>query len=78
MGLTLHAIEKMHSLGLYRPSKTRILDVGSSNLYSADPEGILCFLEAYGQGRNEDLIAFANRLSHGSATAQLMIRLPGA
>ena len=44
MGITFESIERMDRLGLFGKGRTSILDIGSSNLYSANPEQIKRFL----------------------------------
>jgi hypothetical protein len=60
-------LEKMRGLGLFGNGRISVLDVGSSNLYSAPAEGIEAFLRAYGAFRGPDDKAFADRLAAGSA-----------
>lgn len=68
MGISLDMIEKMGRLGLF-PKSTRIsvLDIGSSNLYSATKDGILQFLSARGIAYQPENEPFAERLAKGSA-----------
>ncbi len=67
MGISLAMIEKMRGLGLFGNGRICVLDVGSSNLYSAPAEGIEAFLQAYGAFQGPDAKAFADRLAAGSA-----------
>lgn len=67
MGISLAMIERMRGLGLFGDGRIRVLDVGSSNLYSASVDGIEAFLRAYGAFEGADAGAFAGRLSAGSA-----------
>lgn len=67
MGISLAMIERMRSLGLFGNGRISVLDVGSSNLYSATASGIETFLRAYGAFDGPDARAFAERLAAGSA-----------
>jgi|UniRef100_UPI0037845E56 hypothetical protein len=67
MGLSLGMIEKMQDMGLFGTGRTRILDVGSSNLYQASMEGILSFLTKHGVKASEQISSFAAKLAKGSA-----------
>lgn len=66
MGIAFTAIEKMVELGLLPERGSRVLDIGSSNLYSATPESIRSFLARYGQADNVDAEDFCSRLAAGS------------
>lgn len=66
MGISLNMIEKMHTFGLFG-KKGAILDVGSSNLYSAPADGVVRFLESQGIQTSEDILSFAERMDKGSA-----------
>ena len=57
----------MDELGLFREGDIRILDIGSSNLYSAKAEDIKGFLRKYRKTPDADLDSFATRLAAGSA-----------
>ncbi len=67
MGISLGMIERMHGLGLFGQGGISILDVGSSNLYSASPAGIIAFLSSFGIAMTTELESFAARLAQGSA-----------
>lgn len=67
MGISLSMIEKMKGLGLFGKSHISILDVGSSNLYSASADGVKDFLASYGVAATPEVEAFAERLAKGSA-----------
>lgn len=67
MGITFSAVWKMDELGLFRQGGVSILDIGSSNLYSATPEDIKQFLRKYGLPSIPDLDEFAARLAAGSS-----------
>lgn len=67
MGISLAMIERMRGLGLFGNGRISVLDVGSSNLYSASAGGIEAFLRAYGAFEGADAGAFAERLAAGSA-----------
>lgn len=67
MGITLSAVQKMDELGLFGKGGISILDIGSSNLYSATPEGVKVFLRKYAPVAMDGVDEFAGRLAHGSA-----------
>ncbi len=67
MGITLSAVQKMDELGLFSKGGISILDIGSSNLYSATPEGVKVFLRKYAPVAMDGVDEFAARLAHGSA-----------
>ena len=66
MGITFESIERMDRLGLFGKGRTSILDIGSSNLYSANPEQIKRFLKKYAPADVQDAIPFAETLARGS------------
>ncbi|MDA0226401.1 MAG: hypothetical protein O2975_09860 [Proteobacteria bacterium] len=66
MGITLEAIERMEKLGMFKAERMSILDIGSSNLYSANAPSIERFLGAHAKGPVADAKAFAERLAKGS------------
>lgn len=66
MGITFSAIRKMDELGLFGRGGVSILDIGSSNLYSATAEEIKGFLGKYRHAPIEGIEEFAGRLAHGS------------
>lgn len=63
MGITLSHLESLQQKGLLPPG-ARVLDIGSSNLYSADEAGLKKFLAYYGKTAPSDLV---QRLAAGSA-----------
>ena len=67
MGITLGMIQKLQGLSLFEKGGISILDVGSSNLYSASSEGIVAFLSSFGIPLTVEVERFAERLSQGSA-----------
>ncbi len=67
MGIGFSSIRKMEELGLFRRGGTRILDIGSSNLYLTRAEEITDFLKSRGAPDRPDLAEFAARLANGSA-----------
>jgi SAM-dependent methyltransferase len=67
MGISLSMIDKMQDLGLFGKGRLSVLDVGSSNLYSAPAAGILHFLKKHGIKEGPDVAAFAERIYQGSA-----------
>lgn len=78
MGISLTMIEKMQALGLFRTGPMAVLDVGSSNLYSASADGIGRFLQSYCVNPSPDRDAFAERLAKGSAYDEVTGGLNGA
>ncbi len=67
MGISLSMIEKMQGLGLFGEGRISVLDIGSSNLYSASADGIQQFLRTRGVSASPDVAAFAEKLARGSA-----------
>jgi hypothetical protein len=67
MGIAFSFVETMDELGLFRDGNIRILDIGSSNLYSAKAEDIKGFLRKYGKAPEAQLEEFAARLAGGSS-----------
>ena len=67
MGIALSFVQEMDALGLFGKGGVSILDMGSSNLYSATPEGIKDFLRKYGPPSIAGVDEFAARLSAGSS-----------
>jgi O-methyltransferase len=67
MGIAFSAVEKMAGMGLFGDGGISILDIGSSNLYSAPQQGVEKFLERYGQAPVPDAHEFARRIASGSA-----------
>ncbi|MEQ9144245.1 MAG: hypothetical protein RLO08_07795 [Parvibaculaceae bacterium] len=64
MGITQAALERLSSLGLLKKNDMAVLDVGSSNLYSAFSDWVGKFLEEYGPYLDAaDVGAFAQRLA---------------
>ncbi len=66
MGIAFTAVLKKDELGLFGRGGVNILDIGSSNLYSATPEGIKGFLGKYQESLIAHLDDFAARLAAGS------------
>jgi hypothetical protein len=66
MGISLAMIEKMQSLGLFGKGRISVLDIGSSNLYSASADRIERFLGAHGVAASRELAQFAEKLAKGS------------
>lgn len=66
MGIAFSSIDKLDELGLLAGTGIRILDIGSSNLYSASTTDIKRFLGKYWTGNIPDADAFAERLAAGS------------
>ena len=67
MGIGFAYIQKMDELELFRQDRMAILDIGSSNLYSATPEGIKGFLRKYRPPSASGIDEFAARLAAGSS-----------
>jgi hypothetical protein len=65
MGIAFNYIWKMDELGMLRPGMS-ILDIGSSNLYSATPDDIRDFLRKYGPPSLAGAEDFAKSLAAGS------------
>jgi len=64
MGITFAGLERMERMGLLKP-KCSVLDIGSSNLYSADKVQVGDFLDKYApEMTDRDVIA--KRLAEGS------------
>ena len=66
MGIAFSYIKKMDELGLFRGGGRSILDIGSSNLYSATEQDIKEFVRRYGTDPDAGLDEFASRLAAGS------------
>lgn len=62
MGITFDKIDDLRLRGLLK-SGCKVLDIGSSNLYSADPDCLRAFLAHYGVDADE---AFIDRIAMGS------------
>jgi hypothetical protein len=68
MGITFLSIEKMHHIGLFDKKSVSILDIGSSNLYSAPAEGVKLLLNSLGINIfTEEITSFAQRMEKDSA-----------
>jgi len=67
MGIALSFLERMDELGLFRPEGTSVLDIGSSNLYSATADGVKRFLRKHARREVENIDVLAERLATGSA-----------
>jgi len=67
MGISLQAIEKMYALGLFGSGRISVLDIGSSNLYSASASGLQKFLVAHGVTVTPEISSFTETLEKGSA-----------
>ena len=78
MGISLDMIEKMQGLGLFRGRHISVLDIGSSNLYSASADGVLRFLKSYGVSTTPEIAEFAEKLAKGSAYDPVRGGLNGA
>lgn len=65
MGIQFSMIETMQELGLFTRDGA-VLDIGSSNLYSATPSGILRFLRSFGVSPTSRDAEFAGALSSDS------------
>lgn len=65
MGITFESIRRMEALGLFGAVGAAILDIGSSNLYSAGADEIASFLAKYRRDAATDT-GFIKRLSEGS------------
>lgn len=67
MGITLKAIQTLQAKSILTSATKSVLDVGSSNLYQATPQGILEFLKVFGVSNDDATAAFTERLARGSA-----------
>jgi SAM-dependent methyltransferase len=65
MGVTFEALERLRELNLLSP-RARILDIGSSNLYSATAAELRQFLSRYDSTERDDTDEFIERLAAGS------------
>ena len=66
MGISFTMIQKMHEIKLMQEKQTAVLDIGSSNLYTADQDGILQFLSSHGITKTSQLSSFAKKLAEDS------------
>ena len=66
MGVNWSYVLKMEELGLLAEPGGSLLDIGSSNLYSADSEGVAAFVRRHVANPSADLDAFAERIARGS------------
>ncbi len=66
MGVNWAYVLKMEELGLFAQPGGALLDMGSSNLYSADAEGVAGFVRRHAANPGPDLDGFAARIAHGS------------
>jgi len=66
MGISFQMIQKMQELKLMPEKHTAVLDIGSSNLYSASKDEILQFLSSRGITKTTQLSSFAERLATDS------------
>jgi hypothetical protein len=66
VGIAYSFIRKIDELGLFRPGGMSILDIGSSNLYSATQEDIKQFLRKYASPPVDGIDEFSARLAGGS------------
>ena len=64
MGMSLDALDRLQAMKLL-PAGASVLDIGSSNLYSATPEGLRHFLSQYDSVEVGDY-EFIERLAKGS------------
>jgi hypothetical protein len=67
MGISMGMIEKMQALGLFGNGNISVLDVGSSNLYSASNESIRKFWNTYDVRPSVETDALSDRLALGSS-----------
>lgn len=68
----------MQTLGLFETDHISVLDIGSSNLYSASAEGVQRFLSARGVATTPQIIAFSEKLEKGSSYDPVSGGLNGA
>ena len=67
MGIAFSSIEQLDELGLFAGTDINVLDIGSSNLYSATAADITDFLHKHVRENIPDLSEFASRIAKGSA-----------
>jgi hypothetical protein len=68
MGISLHALERLQTMKLL-PAGASVLDIGSSNLYSATPDGLRHFLSQH------DFVEAGTMNS--SSVSQQTVMMPG-
>lgn len=66
MGVSWSFVLQMEALGMLPRPGAALLDIGSSNLYSADAAGIAAFVRRHAADAGADLDAFAERAARGS------------
>lgn len=67
MGITLKAIQTLQDKSVLTHATTSLLDVGSSNLYQANPQGVVEFLKVFGICQDKAVTEFAKKMARGSA-----------
>jgi len=65
LGIAFALLDRLRGDGLFRPG-TRVLDIGSSNLYSAHPDSIKAFIAAF-RPVDAESATLADKLAAGSA-----------
>lgn len=70
MGIFIGEIEKLEKNGILNKKGLSILDIGSSNLYGAEPQQVKAFVARYNNDQLEDIESFSSRLAEGSAYSQ--------
>lgn len=67
MGIAMQTLERFVAMGVLKPGAS-VLDIGSSNLYSAHPETLRLFMSHFGCDVAQDgLDQFIDRMAKGSA-----------
>ena len=67
MGVAWHYISTLSQLGVFEDGPGSVLDIGSSNVYSADKAGLIEFIRKFNKNPRSDLSEFADRMEYGSA-----------
>lgn len=68
MGITLSLMKELRNRGVLTRSGLRVLDIGSSNLYLADTQGVIEYVRGFtGEQTSTSLNEFAARIAKGSA-----------
>src|SRR5437660_9087081 len=66
MGITMHEVDRLRSMNVLKP-QANVLDIGSSNLYSATEEALRRFMASFGPGpAKDDIDGFIRRFAAGS------------
>lgn len=67
MGITFGLLEQLRSRGVFESSACKVLDIGSSNLYSASEDQVKSFVRQFSAVKDDaELSVFAARIARGS------------